>query len=396
MAAIKPVFILLLLMTMLGVFPIDVILPSIPALARHLGTQTQSITASIGLLTVLVALAQLVIGRASDRYGRKPLLLASLVVAITGSIGCTYAQTATAFHAWRAIQAIGCGGFVLAHALVQDLFDAEQRTRQRIWLSTAGGVFISISPLFGVFLQTHAGWQGSFWVFALLASLAMLLAAKALPSSGKRHNFSTNVDSTPANPVRFSCAAAITMLGFVAHFSFIVLSPVVFLELLQTPANRYGLIMLCYGAAYLLGGMLATTVARRAMEFTQIRLGLALIAVGGGAMGAAHMFTGITSASLLGGACLMTCGVTLMRPAATTLAMNALPGRAGSAAAGLNAMTFMGGGVISFLLGLIATEARWVLPTTWLVISGLGFALCRAAAMQPTPAVGAATAPALE
>lgn len=396
MAAIKPVFILLLLMTMLGVFPIDVILPSIPALARHLGTQTQSITASVGLLTALVAIAQLIIGRASDRYGRKPLLLASLVVAILGSIGCTYAQTATAFHAWRAVQAIGCGGFVLAHALVQDLFDAQQRTRQRIWLSTAGGVCISLSPLFGIFLQSHAGWEGSFWVFALLASLAMLLAAKVLPSSHRHHNSSTATDSTPAGPTRFRRAAAITMLGFIAHFSFIVLSPVVFLELLQTPGNRYGLIMLCYGAAYLLGGMLATTIARRVSEFKQIRLGLVLIAIAGGAMGLAHMLTGITSTSLLSGACLMTCGVTLMRPAATTLAMNALPGRAGSAAAGLNAITFMGGGAISFVLGLAATEARWVLPATWLVVSGLGFALCRAAAMQPATAVGAATTPAFE
>ncbi|MBF7144213.1 MULTISPECIES: MFS transporter [Pseudomonas] len=382
MTVVKPVTVLLVCMTLLGVFPIDVILPSIPTLATRFNSTAQSITSSIGLLTVLVALAQLIIGPASDRYSRKRLFIVCLALAIVGAIGATLADGIASFHTWRAVQALGCGGFVLAHALVQDLFDARQRTRQRIWLGTAGGVFISVSPLLGVFLEQRWGWQGSFWAFALIGSCTLALAAWVLPNRNRPSTTASSDQPSSACKVRFACASGLAMLAFTCHFSFVVLSPVIFLETLGTRPGTYGLIMLGYGGAYLLGGMLALHVAKRSAELPQVRIGLSLIGLAGMSMALSYACLGMTTLSVLAGASLMTLGVTLMRPAAVTTAMNALPGRAGTAAAGLNTLTYLGGGAITFLLGQYAALAYWTLPAVLVALAIVGAALCHVLATR--------------
>lgn len=65
----------LLLITMLGVFPIDVILPSFQPIAKHLDTGPNNIALSVGYFVLAMAFSQLVIGPLSDKLGRKRLLI---------------------------------------------------------------------------------------------------------------------------------------------------------------------------------------------------------------------------------------------------------------------------------------------------------------------------------
>ncbi|WP_052469117.1 MFS transporter [Pseudomonas massiliensis] len=373
MPAVMP---LLLLVVLLGVFPMDVMLASIPSMALHFESSTQRLVANVALFPMFAALAQLIVGAVSDRYGRKSLLMACLGMAAVGGLGSAFASSFTGFTFWRAMQALGCGGLVLVHALVQDLYPARQRTRQRIGLNTASGVFISLSPLAGVVLEGQLGWRGSFWVFAGLCALAALLAAKILPG-GVSETRGERLGACEAltHKVNFACAALLAMLLFTAHFSFIVLSPLIFLEQLNRSSTAYGFAMLAYGSAYLAGGVIAGRVASRYTEIAQMGFALALVMAGGTLMTLLHGLIGMTLFSLLSGGCLMVVGVTLGRPAATTVAMNSLPGRAGLAAAILNALTLIGGGALSALLGLFAKHSLWLLPGVWLALGTLGCCL---------------------
>jgi predicted MFS family arabinose efflux permease len=367
---------MLMLMTFLGVFALDVILPSVPALVQHFHTPAHAVTAGIGLFAVVVAIAQLMIGPASDRYGRKPLLLACMGIAALGALGCTLATSNEAFLAWRAMQAIGCGGFVLANALVQDLFTSAQRTQQRIWLSVASGVFISISPLFGVVLEHHLGWRGSFYGFVALALCTGLIAVKILPDKTKSLALQcAGATKQPAHCTQFILASAVTMVAFASHFSFVLLSPVLFMDTLALSTRGYGLLMLVYGASYVIGGVIASRATRYISESRQIRLGSGLIVVGGLLIAALRTMGATDTLAILTGACVVTFGVTLARPAATTLAMNAVPGQAGAAAAGLNTITFAGGGLVSFGLSLMAGQAITWLPSALMAMGAAGLAL---------------------
>lgn len=367
---------MLVVMTFLSVFAMDVMLPSVPAIAQRFNTPGQAITAGIGLFVVTVAFAQLVIGPSSDRYGRKPLLLACLAIATVGAVGCTVATRSEAFHAWRAVQAIGCGGFVLANALVQDLFDGTQRTQQRIWLSTASGVFISISPMFGVVLEYYLGWKGSFYGFAILALFTGLLAAKVLPAKPKaaRGRY-PKVVKQPSHYARFIVASAVTMIAFASHFSFVLLSPLLFMDTLGFSSQGYGLLMLVYGVSYVVGGAIANRATRSLSETRQMCLGMSLIIAGGLVMAVLRAIGAADAVAVLAGVCGVTLGVTLARPAATTSAMNALPGRAGTAAAGLNTITFVGGGLVSAGMSLMAGQALTWLPSVLLIMGAAGLVL---------------------
>lgn len=150
-------------MVLLGVFPLDVLLPSFPALAAHFQSKPADIAFSISLFAIGISLSQLLIGPLSDTFGRKSLLIGGMVVSIIGATGCVLSKEYTWFLIFRMIQATGCGCFVLSQALVQDMFEGKERDRLRILMITASGIFISLSPLLGSLLQQFLDWPGSFF-----------------------------------------------------------------------------------------------------------------------------------------------------------------------------------------------------------------------------------------
>lgn len=173
---------LLLLMVLLGVFPLDVILPSFPALSAHFDTRSSDIALSISIFAIGVSISQFFLGPLSDQIGRKSLLIMGLMISILGAIGCANAVEFATFMIFRVLQALGCGCFVLSNALVQDIFSSEERDRVRILMTSASGLFISLSPLAGTLLQSTLGWTGSFYIFSLIAAAVLLHAVLTLPA----------------------------------------------------------------------------------------------------------------------------------------------------------------------------------------------------------------------
>lgn len=165
---------LLMTMTLLGVFPLDVVLPSFPALSDYFRTSASDIALSVSLFAIGLALSVVLVGPLPDLWGRKNLLLAGIAISTVGAIGCVFSSEYSWFLVFRVIQAVGCGSFALSQALIQDLFIGREQERIRIWMTTAGGVFISISPLLGTWLQMHLGWEGSFYVFIGLAVIVWI------------------------------------------------------------------------------------------------------------------------------------------------------------------------------------------------------------------------------
>ncbi|BCQ65563.1 hypothetical protein PBOI14_73130 [Pseudomonas sp. Boi14] len=208
----------------------------------------------------------MVVGPLSDSLGRKKLLLAGMAVAIAGALGCIAATQYGWFLLFRVLQAIGCGCFVLSQALVQDMFAGKEQERLRIALVTASGIFISLSPLLGTWLQARLGWQGSFEVFVGLGLLVILKACFLLENtpgtaSASQRNILTAYRLVFAD-LSFVGYWLISALAFACHFSFIVTSPIIFMEQLQLSSYQYSLALLLYGAAYVLGGVGAGVMNR--------------------------------------------------------------------------------------------------------------------------------------
>ncbi|MGY2440823.1 MFS transporter [Pseudomonas sp. SDO52101_S400] len=370
---------LLLAMVLLGVFPLDVLLPSFPALAEHFRNTPADIALSISLFAVGIAFAQLLIGPLSDVIGRKGLLLAGMSVSMLGALGCVMTTDYSLFLMFRVVQALGCGCFVLSQALVQDLFKGEERDRLRILMVTAGGIFISVSPLAGTFIQATLGWRGSFWVFIALSAVVLLKAWLFLENtrptaSGTRTNFLTAYRRVLGD-FNFVSYWLISAFAFACHFSFIVISPLIFMDRLQLSAYEFSLILLIYGAAYVTGGILASVLSRRLSSGQQIVVGLSLILFAGVTMLYLSSSFALAPATVLIPMLICTAGTTIARPAATSRAMSLFPDNAGTSASAGSTIIFICGGLISALISLSTTNLQSTLGYSFFLLSGVALAL---------------------
>ncbi|MFF0990781.1 MDR family MFS transporter [Kocuria nitroreducens] len=143
------------------------------------------ITAYILASTVMMP----VYGKLGDLMGRKPLLLAAILVFMAGSAVGALAGTIEVLIAARAIQGLGGGGLIiLSQAAIADVVPARERGK---YMGVMGGVFAVssvIGPLLGGFFTEGPGWRWVFWInipLGLLALAGAVLFLK-LPRHGGR------------------------------------------------------------------------------------------------------------------------------------------------------------------------------------------------------------------
>lgn len=370
---------LLLTLTLLGVFPIDVVLPSFPALSEHFQRPSSDIALSVSLFAVGIALSQLLIGPLSDVMGRKNLLLIGITVSALGATGCVLANGYGSFLFFRVVQALGCGCFVLSQALIQDLFTGREQQRLRIFLVTCGGIFISVSPLAGTGLQSWMGWRGSFLVFIALAvgvfvSACSLLKPRATGPQRKRVDFIAAYRKV-CSDLSFMAYWLTSALAFSCHFSFIVISPLVLIDQLQLSPEAFSWALLGYGLAYIGGGAVATVLSTRIDPQTQIITGLGLILAAGALMLGLSSHFGLSVTTLLLPMIVCTAGTTIARAAAHTLAMNLFPEQAGTSASAGSVLIFIVGGLTSAAISLTPLDLQITLALSLILLSLLGLGL---------------------
>jgi predicted MFS family arabinose efflux permease len=365
---------LLILMTSLGVFPLDVILPSFPALAEHFQTSTSRIAFSLSVFAIGFAISQIAIGPLSDRFGRRKLLIGGLGLAVSGAIGCTFAQDFQTFLAFRLIQAIGCGCFVLANAIIQNVFLGHQRRQLRILMVSISGIGISVSPLIGTLLQIVAGWTASFHVFAVLGFITICLAWVLITedSSSLPINIGWRDRFRPCMTLQFTGLSLLSAIAFASHFSFIVISPLLFLDMLGFSPMKFALSLLCYSLAYIGGGYAASRLSKVTSINFQMLAGLALI-LGSGTVIILMpetwqgSFTGILMPVII-----CTAGASILRPAATSEALDLTVQNAGTASSLLNTTVFVFGGVVSAFVSSASGQLLQTLGWTFVVLGVSG------------------------
>lgn len=347
-------FILITNISLISFFPLNILLPSFPALAEEFNTSTAEIALSTSLFTLVFAISQLITGPLSDKLGRKEVLLGCIVVSTLGSIGCVLATDYPGFLLFRAIQAIGCGFFVLGHALVEDLFEEQDRARVRIYYMTLSGSFVALSPLLGSWLQTTFDWQGSFYGFALMALGMFIHAQVILPSKAVSHQrTSVSVLRTlksiagSRDFIRYWWIAA---LVFACYFALISVTPLIFMDEFKLSEYQYALVLMVYGLAYFLGGVVASAVQKHISLTLQINIGLGLLGVAGVLLALIVSYEAMTTITLLIPMLISALAVTLVRPAAISAAMLLFSSSAGTAASAGNSIMFITAAVSSAAL----------------------------------------------
>jgi len=152
----------LLALTALGM---DMFLPSVPVMARALGAPPGAAQHAVTTYLVGLAIGQIAWGPVSDRFGRKPVLLAGLGLFLASSAWIANAGSLAEVVALRFAQGIGMSsGPVVARAIVRDLYAREQAAHLLARMMAVFGVIPPAATLAGGQAASLGGWSAVFWL----------------------------------------------------------------------------------------------------------------------------------------------------------------------------------------------------------------------------------------
>jgi MFS family permease len=170
---------------LLGIF---LMLPVFSVYAiRYPGASAASAGVAFGIYALIQSVMQLPLGWASDRWGRKPVLLAGLAIFALGSVACALAADIFQLIIARIIQGGGAVSAV-AFAALADVTRPAVRTQAYTITGIAIGAAFVIGILAGPLLAARIGLDGLFYLLAGLALLALLFAAAAFPRNRQNQN----------------------------------------------------------------------------------------------------------------------------------------------------------------------------------------------------------------
>jgi DHA1 family bicyclomycin/chloramphenicol resistance-like MFS transporter len=177
---------LALLVLMTGVAPISLYLlvPALPMLATTFGRDISVAQMTVSLYMVGIACSQIIMGPLSDKFGRRPVLLAGLGLMLAASLACVFAQNLPQLIAARFFQALGgASGMVISRAIIRDLYPRERVGAMISLVIAVMMIAQMLSPLTGGLIETAFGWRAVFYLITAAALSIAVGIALVLPET---------------------------------------------------------------------------------------------------------------------------------------------------------------------------------------------------------------------
>ncbi len=337
----------------LSTLSLNMFLPALDRIAQDLGVSLAAANLVFAGYLVASALVHLLGGSLSDRYGRRPVLLAALALYAAGSLICAMATSLPAMLAGRILQSAIAAGYALSLAMLRDTRPEAETSRAVAGLSMALAIGPLIGPALGGVLSGAVGWRAIFWLYTLCGAGLLTWCALCLPETRKAQAGAAAPRPTAllAEP-RFWAPALTMALSVGAFYVFLTGLPIVAAATRALTPEGLGAALGSITAGYLAGSTASRHLARRARPFQLILAGrmIALAGLGAGVIGA--LIAGpLPVPWLLAATAAVGVGNGLTTPSASLKVMAARPGLQGSAAGGSAALTVGLGGALS---GLVA------------------------------------------
>jgi DHA1 family bicyclomycin/chloramphenicol resistance-like MFS transporter len=154
----------------------DLYLPALPRMTELFSTSRAAADLTLSGFMLAFALSMLFWGSVSDRYGRKPVLAAGLILYAAASVTCILAANIGTLIAGRIVQAVGSGAVcAVSMAIVKDVFRGREMENVLIWMQIMTVVAPMIAPSLGSLMLRLTSWRGLFVILLLCSLLALLL-----------------------------------------------------------------------------------------------------------------------------------------------------------------------------------------------------------------------------
>lgn len=356
-----PRLITLILLTALSVLSLNMFLPSLSRIATDLDADYALVSLAIGGYLAVSAVLQLIMGPLSDMVGRRPVLLAGLVIFIAASIGCALAGDIWTFLAFRVLQGAVVSGMVLSRAVVRDMAPPSEAARLLGVIGTAMALAPLLGPVLGGLLDELFGWRSNFVAFVVMGLVMLWITWRDLgetnlnPSTSFTAQFRSYPQLFRSMLFWAYCVCLVFSVG--GFYAFLGGAPQVGEAMFGLTPAWLGLGMGSISSGFMLGNYLSGRLApRKGIMWLMITgrwigtLGplAAMVLIWAGVVHPLVMF---------GGAIFVGLGNGLTLPGANAGVMSVAPHLAGSASGLSGALTVAGGALITSLVGaLVAGE----------------------------------------
>jgi len=235
-------------LAMVGPFTIDAYLPSFPDIEAAFGISRAMLSQSLAVYLVAFAVSTLFWGPLADRIGRRLVILISLSLYASASIGCALSEQSDSFMLFRVLQGLAAsGGFIASRAMIRDAHDAQSAHRAMSQVTLLFAIAPAIAPVLGAWLHNYFGWRSVFWFLAGYGGLLVLLAVfiEETLAIEKRQSFHpTSVFKVYIKTLlhkQFPLMSLSLSFAFAGLFLYIAGAPTVIYDFLGLGTNDFGL-----------------------------------------------------------------------------------------------------------------------------------------------------------
>ncbi|MBE1294973.1 multidrug effflux MFS transporter [Phycobacter azelaicus] len=356
----------LILLAGISALAMNVFLPSLPGMAAYFEVDYRLMQLSVALYLGVNAVVQILVGPISDKMGRRPVILTSILLFLLATLGCIFAPNAEVFLFFRMAQAAIAATMVLSRAAVRDIYDTDKAASMIGYVTMGMAVVPMISPAIGGVLDQAFGWQANFWLLVVLGLATYALTyfdfGETAQKSGKTLIAQFREYPELFRSPRFWGYSLASGLASGAFFAYLGGAPFVGTQVYNLDPAVLGLCFSAPAVGYFLGNFVSGRYST-ALGVNRMVLWGCVINGGGVAVSLAIAIAGLDNLyTFFGFMTFVGIGNGMAIPNATAGAISVRPHLAGSAS-GLSGAIMIGGGAgLSAMAGWVLVPGATAVP----------------------------------
>jgi len=331
--ALPMLAVILAALAMIGPFTIDTYLPSFPYIGADLRATPAQLQQTLSLYLFTVAFMTLFHGTLSDSFGRRPVILVSLLLYVITSAGCALATSLPQLLFWRAVQGLAAGaGIIVGRAIIRDSFAGHEAQRLMSLVTMIFGIAPAIAPVIGGWLQGAFGWRSVFWFLTAYGAVLFVFCVRRLPET---HPLNARQPFRAApllhnyrklgRDIRLLLLCLTVAFNFSGFFLYVVSAPAVIYDLLGLTERHFAWLFVPGIAGVMIGAFLSGRLAERMTPRRTVYAGyLTMIAAAAVNLAYCMLFPPAIPWTVLP-VMLYTIGMALAMPSLTLIALDRFP-----------------------------------------------------------------------
>lgn len=362
----------------------DIFVPCVPSMELALQTSFSKVQWALSIFVLATGLGQVIMGPLTDRYGRRWVMLISILAFLLSTIACSIAPNIEILIAARLIQGLAsCGTSVATVTVVRDVFDEENRTRVYSYINGVIALAPLLAPLLGGYLLIKFGtWRSTFHFISIFTLVTFFIAYWRLHETKP---LVTTDDFKPSDLVAnykelftdkvFISFAFCACTALTALFLFFSVSSVLLIKVLGVSETKFGYYFGFNAAVYMIACFFTPKFKHKIGIENTIIVGSALIFMGSAMMLGWNFIYGLSKLGLMLPNAIITFGVGLIFGPCAAAGLAAYKHMAGTASAVYGTIEYSGAALVGALVMSFNVESTFSLGFTLFIMGGINILL---------------------